>query len=40
MAGTVASGGDVQNVRKRETVKTDAENSFLPCGVKGTQQLP
>lgn len=29
MAGAVASGGDVQNVRKRETVKTDAENSFL-----------
>lgn len=28
MAGVVAIGGDVQNVRKRETVKTDAENYF------------
>lgn len=37
MAGVVASGGDVQNVRKRGTGKTEAENFFLPCGVKATQ---
>lgn len=40
MAAVVASGGDVQNVRKRGTTKTDAENVFEPCGVKATQQFP
>lgn len=29
MAGVVARGGDVQNVRKRGTAKTDAEISFF-----------
>lgn len=29
MAGVVASGEDVQDVRKRGTAKTDAENYFL-----------
>ena len=29
MAGVVGSGEDVQNVRERGTVKTDAGNSFF-----------